>query len=311
MENLLTFEKVDPAEAIEVSASKLTLNSVPENSVAYVYKDLGVDFLSGDIKIDVTVRRASGGGGHFYIVVANAIGTERQVFTANEEQQGASILCYGPTVIFQGHEIVASTRYYASTEYQGVLGTVYYLTIVRDEGVGTYGTLYVIIYSDAGRTDPLATLTLTLHSKINFQYIYGYQATGSSNEGSIDGYVEELTIYAQLPTVSTKAATLAEARKATLNGTLNDDGGEDCRCGFDYGLTVGYGIRTPYTLKASGQDFDYIISGLYPNSTYHFRAYAENSGGISYGDDKTFTTLTAEALGITRGFDFRGKGLRV
>ena len=32
------------------------------------------------------------------------------------------------------------------------------------------------------------------------------------------------------------------------------------------------------------------IGGLAPDTTYHFRLVAENSGGVAYGDDQTFTT---------------------
>ena len=37
--------------------------------------------------------------------------------------------------------------------------------------------------------------------------------------------------------------------------------------------------------------FDVNITGLTPNTTYHARAYAMNSEGIGYGDDKEFKTL--------------------
>src|SRR6202035_938127 len=35
------------------------------------------------------------------------------------------------------------------------------------------------------------------------------------------------------------------------------------------------------------------ISGLTASTTYHFRIVAHNSGGTSFGSDRTFTTLTA------------------
>ena len=64
---------------------------------------------------------------------------------------------------------------------------------------------------------------------------------------------------------------------------------------YEYGLTDSYGssiqpnpatyngvmILNPNQLK---------VTGLSPNTTYHFRMKAENSEGIAYSEDQTFTT---------------------
>jgi len=39
-----------------------------------------------------------------------------------------------------------------------------------------------------------------------------------------------------------------------------------------------------------------IISGLAANTTYHFRIVATNSGGTTFGSDKTFTTTGPPAV---------------
>lgn len=73
-----------------------------------------------------------------------------------------------------------------------------YCTVVRDESVGTYGTLYLYIYSDASRTTLLNTQTITLGtSKKDFRYLFpfnsrnsgdpGYTSTGWTGELYIDG----------------------------------------------------------------------------------------------------------------------------
>jgi len=80
--------------------------------------------------------------------------------------------------------------------------------------------------------------------------------------------------------------------KATLNGTLDNDGGEACACGFEYGLDTSYGTTTPTESKETDETFSQDLTGLSPNTTYHFRAIATNSAGTSYGSDATFTTLT-------------------
>ena len=101
------------------------------------------------------------------------------------------------------------------------------------------------------------------------------------------------------PSVTTDPATLVEDTTATLNGTLDDDGGEACDCGFQYGESIAYGSTTPTQSRTTGQTFAQAISGLDPNKTYHFRAFGTNSEGTSYGADRTFTTLAGLATVIT------------
>jgi len=94
-----------------------------------------------------------------------------------------------------------------------------------------------------------------------------------------------------LPTVSADPATDVAAISATLSGTLDDDGGEACDCGFEWGETVAYGNTTPTQSRTTGQTFAQAISGLTPGTLYHFRAFATNESGTSYSADSTFTTI--------------------
>lgn len=94
-----------------------------------------------------------------------------------------------------------------------------------------------------------------------------------------------------LPTVTTDPATLISSSAATLNGTLDNDGGEPCQCGFEWGPDTNYGSVTPTEEKSTGETFSQVIDGLQPGTTYHFRALATNSYGTSYGSDRSFTTL--------------------
>lgn len=79
--------------------------------------------------------------------------------------------------------------------------------------------------------------------------------------------------------------------EATLNGTLVDDGGFACDCGFEWGETVAYGNTTPTQSRNTGETFSQVIIGLPHNTTYHFRAFATNLLGTSYGADRSFATL--------------------
>lgn len=102
--------------------------------------------------------------------------------------------------------------------------------------------------------------------------------------------------YESPPTARTEpTATNIEDTTATLNGRLWIDGGLACDCHFEYGLDTSYGDTTPPQPVVEDNPtiqglFHADIAGLIPATTYHFRAVAENSMGVDYGDDIVFTT---------------------
>ena len=90
---------------------------------------------------------------------------------------------------------------------------------------------------------------------------------------------------------TTAAATNIGETNAALNGTLAAGGSS--KAYFQYGTTATYGASTStQNVGASGSPSSLVavIEGLAPGTTYHFRLVAENSGGVTYGDDQTFTT---------------------
>jgi putative hemolysin len=97
------------------------------------------------------------------------------------------------------------------------------------------------------------------------------------------------------PTVATTDATDVTSSTATLNGTVNPNGGSTSYH-FEYGTSTNYGTNTPTASAGSGTSAVSVsagITGLTAETLYHFRIVASNSGGTSYGDDLTFTTGTS------------------
>jgi hypothetical protein len=89
---------------------------------------------------------------------------------------------------------------------------------------------------------------------------------------------------------TTTAATNIGESSATLNGTLAGGSG---KAYFQYGTTATYGASTSAQgVGASGSPSPLAaaVGGLAPGTAYHFRLVAENSGGVVYGNDQTFTT---------------------
>ncbi len=101
-------------------------------------------------------------------------------------------------------------------------------------------------------------------------------------------------IAGSVASATTTAATNIGLATATLNGVVNANG-NSTTVTFEYGLTTSYGSTvnaTPNTVTGtSNTNVAASISGLAANTTYHFRVKANNSAGLSDGNDLTFTTL--------------------
>jgi hypothetical protein len=95
------------------------------------------------------------------------------------------------------------------------------------------------------------------------------------------------------PTVQTLAASFASSSQAQLNGSVNPNG-DNTTAYFEYGLTSNYGMTTPEEFVGSGSAAQNTSGtvGLAPNTTYHYRVVAFNSGGTSLGSDVTVTTAS-------------------
>ena len=96
------------------------------------------------------------------------------------------------------------------------------------------------------------------------------------------------------PSATTNPATNVASVSATLNGAVNPHG-LTATVYFQYGTTTSYGHNTAnQSFNGNAmQSVNASISGLIASTTYHFRIVAHNSSGISYGSDRSFTTLSA------------------
>ena len=99
--------------------------------------------------------------------------------------------------------------------------------------------------------------------------------------------------------IHTASATNITSTTATINGTVNPNG-LSTSVQFDYGTTTSYGTtvaasQSPVT-GSTAVSVSANLSGLAPNTLYHYRVDATNSAGITYGADSTFTTLSSTLL---------------
>src|SRR3989344_5615636 len=96
---------------------------------------------------------------------------------------------------------------------------------------------------------------------------------------------------AQLPSVTTNTVTNVAASSATLGGYVNPNGTSDTTRWFEMGTTQSLGISTPHIAQGtSAVNYSVAVSSLSSNTTYYYRAAAQNSVGTAYGAIRSFTT---------------------
>jgi hypothetical protein len=109
----------------------------------------------------------------------------------------------------------------------------------------------------------------------------------------------------------TGAASAVTQTAATLNATVNPNGGEVSECKLEYGTTSSYGSAAACTPSPGSGESPVAVSasasGLAPGTGYHFRVSATNAGGTSKGSDQTFTTEVKE----TAGGQYYGDGVLI
>src|SRR3989344_4583559 len=98
------------------------------------------------------------------------------------------------------------------------------------------------------------------------------------------------------PNATTSPATNVTSNSATLNGTVNPNGTASGAF-FQWGTTTSYGNLTPNdTTPGSGTTAQPVfanLTGLSPNTTYHFRIVASSGPNTTvFGADQSFTTAS-------------------
>ncbi|MCR4438808.1 MAG: T9SS type A sorting domain-containing protein [candidate division KSB1 bacterium] len=106
------------------------------------------------------------------------------------------------------------------------------------------------------------------------------------------------------PTATTAAASNVTANSAKFNGTVNPNG-LSTTVKFQYGTSTSYGseIAAPPS-SVSGTSSTSVsaqLSGLSPNTTYHYRVVATDSLGTTYGEDESFRTSFLYPSSFTLG----------
>ncbi|MGA2624618.1 MAG: T9SS type A sorting domain-containing protein [Bacteroidota bacterium] len=128
--------------------------------------------------------------------------------------------------------------------------------------------------------------------------VYHYRIAARNANGTGYGFDQQFKTAdpAKLPKVVTLPATNITAGSATLNATLESDS-SFATCYFDWGTTTSYdhSVWVPGNQATAPAAITYNLTGLSPNTIYHYRIAATNTEGNAYGGDQAFTTLAGDS----------------
>ncbi|MGM9818236.1 MAG: hypothetical protein ACI30B_04550 [Paludibacteraceae bacterium] len=141
-----------------------------------------------------------------------------------------------------------------------------------------------------------------LLSNLNDETKYYVRAYAKNKIGVVYGEEKSFTTQSAVkPTVSTTAATNISYTSVTVGGNVTSDGGAGVtERGVCY--STAQNPTTSSNKISSGRgtgSFSVSLTGLSDGITYYARAYAINSKGTSYGEQKTFTTKSYTMATVT------------
>lgn len=124
--------------------------------------------------------------------------------------------------------------------------------------------------------------------------IYYVRAFAINSVGVAYGEEISLKTLDGSPTVEIEEITNITSNNASIKANAISDGGFFItERGFCYSISPNPTMQnTSTSCGANTGEFSSTLQNLYPNTLYYIRAFAKNSAGIGYSEQRTFTTLS-------------------
>ncbi len=145
------------------------------------------------------------------------------------------------------------------------------------------------------------SITITGLNENTTYYIRAY-ATNSNGTAYGDTRTAQTQI-TTIPSVTTANVTSITTNSAVCGGNVTSDGySAETAHGVCWSTSPNPTISNSKTTDGTGTgSFTSNITGLAEGTTYYVRAYATNSKGTAYGEEKSFMTLSMVDLGLPSG----------
>ena len=147
-------------------------------------------------------------------------------------------------------------------------------------------------YWDFGNGETSTLETYTIYYELPGQYTVTLTVTDNDGLTDTDTHIITISSGEDEPTVRTLPAGNVDGDSAALRGYLVLDGSDDCTVRFKYKkqTAIFWTTRTLSGTYSTGDYFNYELSGLKDETTYVFKAIAENDYGTDEGETLSFYT---------------------
>ncbi len=303
---LVTLANAPAAPAIttygadDITTSSATLNGYvsPNGSETTAWFQYGMDTNYGQNSLSNAVSAAVPGGSgvtnpitglmpatlyHFQLVGSNSVGT-----TFGNDSTFTTLGSLGPLTL-PATQITGYSAVFNGSDTPAGNNTTYYFEYGNDTNYGnlTFSTPLTTSTNPASLSYPLNTLYS--------QTLYHYQLVVMDDSGTHYGGDQSFTTSKDpMPIVTTGPANSVTSSSATLSGMV-DAFGLIANAYFKYGPNTNYGSFSSTTFFPGDNNlhtYFYNLTGLAPNTTYHYRFEAYNRSYGSNGADMSFTTMS-------------------
>ncbi|MEN8773560.1 MAG: hypothetical protein ABF379_12475 [Akkermansiaceae bacterium] len=217
----------------------------------------------------------------FEVVINPGGVTAPEIVTSPGTTSSATSISASGEVTNTGNDVPFVTVYYGTTD--GGIDPVSWDGQV--DGGAQVGTFSVLIEGLSSNTN----------------YFYRVFASNSAGTTWADSSESVMTLSPATPAVEVLPGSSSSAGSLTMNGQVTDTGNEDPEITIFYGTTDGGPNPGSWDEVAfvglSGGAFSQTVTGLAGNTTYFYRAFAENSGGLAWAST-TESAVTLDYAGV-------------
>ncbi|MEI8004790.1 MAG: Ig-like domain-containing protein [Bacteroidota bacterium] len=205
------------------------------------------------------------------------------------EKRGSSYMGYAQGISIGGLTgVVVATQGSVPAEITTDQGTLQLVATVYPSTADQTVTWSIVPGTGAATISSTGLVTALANGTV-----YGVATAVQDNSVSDSLLITLTNQTAAAPTVVTLPATSVTSDGATVNGTVNANT-LLTTASFDYGTTTFYNhtiaANPPTITGTTTTPVSAVITGLVPNTLYHYRVKGINAAGTSTGADLTFST---------------------